>query len=187
MTAPENRIAALLAEGSPEGVEALYDSCGTLAYTLALRVLRDPAAAEDVVQESFLAIWRGAAGFRPERGSLRNWVCSIVRNRAIDRLRSQRTRTRYDVPIEDATGTPSLSDTWQSVAAELTRQELQLALDDLPSEQRETIELAYFGGMSQTEISAATETPLGTVKSRARLALNRLRGTLEGMEASWQS
>jgi RNA polymerase sigma-70 factor (ECF subfamily) len=170
MTAPENRIAALLAEGSPEGVEALYDSCGTLAYTLALRVLRDPAAAEDVVQESFLAIWRG-----------------IVRNRAIDRLRSQRTRTRYDVPIEDATGTPSLSDTWQSVAAELTRQELQLALDDLPSEQRETIELAYFGGMSQTEISAATETPLGTVKSRARLALNRLRGTLEGMEASWQS
>lgn len=186
MISSESRIAALLEEGAPEGVEALYDSYGTLAYTLALSVLRDPGAAEDVVQESFLSVWRSGGGYRPDRGSLRSWLVTIVRNRAIDRLRSQRTRVRYDVPLDGVEHEPSLSDTWASVAAALTGEELRRALAELPAEQRETIELSYFRGLSQSEISAAMRTPLGTVKSRARLALNWLRGALEGMETSWQ-
>ena len=170
----------LLARSEPEGVEMLYDRYSTLCYTLAFRVLNDAAAAEDVVQEAFLSIWRRASTYRSDRGSLRTWVCSIVHHRALDRLRGRAGRARTDVALEHAPiEATSVSDTWDRVALELEREAVGKALTELSIEQRETIELAYFGGYSQTEISELMNVPLGTVKGRTRLALRKLRGLLE--------
>lgn len=180
-------IIELLGRGSPEAFEALYDRYSRLAFTVAMRVLSDEAAAEDVVQEAFLTIWRHGASYREERGSLRTWICTIVRNRAIDRLRGESGRVRYELPLHDMTGERSLSDTWSEVAAELSRQRIQSALHELPLEQRQTLELAYWAGLSQREIGDAMHVPLGTVKGRARLALHKLRDALQGREESWQT
>jgi RNA polymerase sigma-70 factor, ECF subfamily len=180
MTDPDDRMLDLLARAEPEGVEMLYDRYAGLAYTLAFRVLNDAGTAEDVVQEAFLSIWRRASTYRSDRGSLRTWVCSIVHHRALDRLRGRSGRARGDVALDHASGeATSVSDTWDRVAVELERQEVRAALVDLTVEQRETIELAYFGGYSQTEISDLMKVPLGTVKGRTRLALRKLRGILE--------
>lgn len=170
----------LLARAEPEGVEMLYDRYAGLAYTLAYRVLNNSAAAEDVVQDAFLSIWRRAATYRSDRGSLRTWVCSIVHHRALDRLRGRAGRARQHVALEHApVEATSVSDTWDRVAVELEREDIQGALGQLSVEQRETIELAYFGGYSQSEISDVMKVPLGTVKGRTRLALRKLRGVLE--------
>jgi RNA polymerase sigma-70 factor (ECF subfamily) len=175
-----------LARGSPEAFEALYDRYAKLAYTVAMRVLSDPASAEETVQEAFLAVWRRSSLYQPERGSIRNWICTIVRNRAIDRLRGESGRTRYDIALDEARSEASLSDTWSEVVAELSRERIREALRDLPVEQRQTIELAYWAGYSQREISETMRVPLGTVKGRARLALSKLREALGGREESWQ-
>jgi RNA polymerase sigma-70 factor (ECF subfamily) len=179
VTFSDDRMLDLLARGEPEGVEMLYDRYSGLAYTLALRVLNDSGAAEDVVQEAFLSIWRRASTYRSDRGSLRTWVCSIVHHRALDRLRGRAGRARQDVALEHApVAVTSVSDTWDRVADELEREEIHKALVELSVEQRETIELSYFGGYSQTEISELMKVPLGTVKGRTRLALRKLRGAL---------
>ena len=170
----------LLARAEPEGVEMLYDRYSGLAYTLAFRVLNDAGAAEDVVQEAFLSVWRRASTYRSDRGSLRTWVCSIVHHRALDRLRGRAGRARYDVALEHApVEVTSVSDTWDQVAEALEREQVHRALNELSVEQRETIELAYFGGYSQTEISDLMRVPLGTVKGRTRLALRKLRGLID--------
>ena len=175
----DSRMLDLLTRAEPEGIEMLYDRYSGLAYTLAFRVLNDAGAAEDVVQEAFLSIWRRASTYRSDRGSLRTWVCSIVHHRALDRLRGRSGRARLDVALEHAPiEATSVSDTWDRVAVELEREEVQTALATLSIEQRETIELAYFGGYSQTEISDLMRVPLGTVKGRTRLALHKLRGVL---------
>jgi len=184
-TGSDEWISELLAQGSPEGIEALYDRYGRLAFSLSLRILGDGGSAEDVVQEAFLAIWRRGASFRPDRGSLRTWVCSVVHHRSVDRLRGRSGRARQDLPLESAPPEARLSDTWEQVAAELERQDIRKALDGLPGEQRQTIELAYFGGYSQTEISDLMRVPLGTVKGRTRMALRKLRGVLEPASPEW--
>ena len=186
MDQSEPGILEQVGNGSPEAFEALYDRYSRLAYTVAMRVLSDEAAAEDTVQEAFLSIWRHAISYRPERGSIRNWICSIVRNRAIDRLRGDSGHDRHELVLEDARDEPSLSDTWSEVVAEMSRQQIRAALDQLPLEQRQTIELAYWCGLSQREIGDAMHVPLGTVKGRARLALMKLREALQGREESWQ-
>ncbi|MBJ7594858.1 MAG: sigma-70 family RNA polymerase sigma factor [Candidatus Dormibacteraeota bacterium] len=176
----DDKMLDLLARAEPEGIEMLYDRYSGLAYTLALRVVNDSATAEDVVQEAFLSIWRRASTYRSDRGSLRTWVCSIVHHRALDRLRGRAGRARHDVALEHAPiEATSVSDTWDQVADEIERAEIRTALTELSVEQRETIELAYFGGYSQTEISELMHVPLGTVKGRTRLALRKLRGVLE--------
>ena len=180
MTISDDRMLDLLARAEPEGIEMLYDRYSGLAYTLAFRVLDDAGAAEDVVQEAFLSVWRRASTYRSDRGSLRTWVCSIVHHRALDRLRGRAGRTRQDVALEHApVAVTSVSDTWDQVADTLEREAVRTALNELSVEQRETIELAYFGGFSQTEISDLMHVPLGTVKGRTRLALRKLRGVLE--------
>lgn len=176
----------LLAHGVPEAFEAFYDRYSRLAYTVAMRVLSDGAAAEDVVQDAFLAVWRRSTTYRPERGTARAWLCTIVRNRAIDRLRGESGRARYELSLDDSTDEPSLSDTWSEVIAELSRQRIREALRELPIEQRQTIELAYWSGLSHSEIGRAMHVPLGTVKGRARLALSKLRESLHGREEMWQ-
>ena len=176
----DSRMLELLHRGEPEGIEMLYDRYGSLAYALAFRVLRDTGAAEDVVQEAFLSIWRRASTYRSERGSLRTWVCSIVHHRALDRLRGRAGRARGEVALEHAPITSvAISDTWDRVVESLERDEVRGALAELSVEQRETIELAYFGGYSQSEISDLMGVPLGTVKGRTRLALSKLRALLE--------
>ena len=175
-----------IGRGSPEAFEALYDRYSRLAFTVAVRVLSDEAAAEDAVQEAFLSVWRGAASYRPEKGSIRNWLCTIVRNRAIDRLRGESGRSAHEMNLDDSHEEPALSDTWAEVVAELSKQQIRSALEELPLEQRQTIELAYWCGMSQREIGEAMRVPLGTVKGRARLALEKLRQALQGREESWQ-
>ncbi|MHB8718983.1 MAG: sigma-70 family RNA polymerase sigma factor [Candidatus Dormibacteria bacterium] len=177
---PDERMLELLRRGEPEGVEMLYDRYGSLAYALAFRVLHDSGSAEDVVQEAFLSIWRRASTYRSDRGSLRTWVCSIVHHRALDRLRGRAGRARSDIALEHAPlEALAISDTWDRVVESLEREEVRAALADLSLEQRETIELAYFGGYSQTEISDLMGVPLGTVKGRTRLALTKLRTLLE--------
>ena len=174
------RMLDLLARAEPEGIEMLYDRYSALAYTLAFRVLNDAGAAEDVVQEAFLSVWRRASTYRSDRGSLRTWVCSIVHHRALDRLRGRAGRARQDLALEHAPiAVTSVSDTWDQVVEVLEREQLKTALSELSMEQRETIELAYYGGYSQTEISDLMQVPLGTVKGRTRLALRKLRGLLE--------
>jgi RNA polymerase sigma-70 factor, ECF subfamily len=179
MASPEERILELLEQASPEAMELLYDHYGSLAYTLANRVLNDEGAAEDVVQEAFLAIWRQAATYEAGRGSLRTWLCTIVRNRAIDRLRGRRRRARQTLPLDLVTAPSSLPDTWASVATELERDAVRRAVVELPPEQRYTIELAYYSGYTQSEISSLMGVPLGTVKGRTRMALQKLRSSLE--------
>jgi RNA polymerase sigma-70 factor (ECF subfamily) len=184
----DDDIVRSISAHSPEGIEALYDRYGGLAHTVALRILGDRGAAEDVVQESFLAVWRRASTFQAGRGSLRSWICTIVRNRAIDRLRGDRHRTRLDTPIEGESIEPVTSDPWAAVALELSGEEVRKALAELPAEQRQTIELAYYGGYSQSEIATAMEVPLGTVKGRVRIALDKLRSSLaDRMETPWQT
>ena len=184
MLAPDRDVADLLAEGRPEAIELLYDRYGGLAYALALRVLGDGAAAEDVVQEAFLAIWRRRETYRPDRGGLRSWVCAIVHHRAIDRLRGRAGRIRSEVPFDplESDGTavagPS-ADMWETVSLEIEREHVRRALADLSSDHRQTLELAYYGGYSQSEISSLLGVPLGTVKGRTRAALRHLRDLLE--------
>jgi RNA polymerase sigma-70 factor, ECF subfamily len=183
----DDDIVRSISAHSPEGIEALYDRYGGLAHTVALRILSDRGAAEDVVQEAFLSIWRRGSTFQQGRGSLRSWICTIVRNRAIDRLRGDRHRTHLDTPMEGQSIEPAISDPWAAVALELSGEEVRKALADLPPEQRQTIELAYYGGYSQSEIATAMEVPLGTVKGRVRIALDKLRTSLaDRLEAPWQ-
>ncbi|MFN2569038.1 MAG: sigma-70 family RNA polymerase sigma factor [Candidatus Dormibacteria bacterium] len=185
MSVTDERILDLLGSGNPQGMELLYEAYGRLAYTLAHRILNDEGAAEDAVQEAFLSIWRRGSTYRRDRGSLRTWVCSIVHHRAVDRLRGRSGRARQDIAIELAPPETTVSDTWDRVAVELEREQIRTALGELSGEQRQTLELAYFGGYSQSEISSLMQVPLGTVKGRTRLALQKLRGLLEGHGVEW--
>lgn len=177
--AEDARILDLLSAASPWGMEMLYDRYGALAYAVAYRVVNDEGAAQDVVQEALLSIWRRRETYQPGRGSLRTWVCAIVRNRALDRLRGSGERQRRHLPLEDFAGDPSGEDTWTTVERRIDRDAVRRALAELPAEQREAIELAYYGGYSQSEISRATGVPLGTVKGRTRMALRRLRALID--------
>ncbi|MGC8474277.1 MAG: sigma-70 family RNA polymerase sigma factor [Candidatus Dormibacteria bacterium] len=154
----------------------LYDRHAALAFGLALRMVRDRAAAEEVVQDTFLTLWRQAANYRPDRASCRSWICTIVRSRAIDRLRRSASKEARDGQLaEDLAG---LCDTWQLADESLRAQAVHQAVEGLPREQRQVLELAYFLGLSQAEISERTGAPLGTVKGRTRLALQHLRSAL---------
>ena len=156
---------------------ALYDRYGRLAYGLAYRLLGERGGAEDVVQEAFLAVWRHAARYRPERGGARSWLLAIVHNAAIDRrrgrLKREATALRLDPAAVGLEG--DIEETFAAVAEGIRAEHVRRALADLPVEQRQAIELAYFGGLTHQEIAERTGTPLGTVKSRLRLGLQKLR------------
>jgi RNA polymerase sigma-70 factor (ECF subfamily) len=164
--------------------ETFYDRHGGAAYSLAYRIVGDTKAAEDVTQEAFLSIWRSKAGYDRARGSVRGWVLGIVRNRAIDMLR----RDSGPVPQLDhddeaaleARPAPELTDV-EAIRRETARQ-VRGVLAGLPREQSQVIELAYFGGFSHAEIASIVGAPLGTVKGRMRLGLERIRATMaEGL------
>lgn len=155
---------------------AIYDAYGGIAYGLAFHTLRVTGEAEDVVQDSFLALWRQADRLDPDRG-LRSYLLTIVHNKAVDRLRQRgrkhETPLDLDLPIGSAVGNP------EEAAERLSdRETVRAALRDLPAEQRQAIELTYFGGLTINEAASRLRVPIGTVKSRLRLALSRLRSRL---------
>ena len=169
-----------VAAGQLDALEELYDRYRTMAYSIALRITADASTAEDVVQDAFLGAWRNAARYAEGRGSVKTWLLSIVHHRAVDALRRRRPTTE----LPDAESPPpaalTLPDIWPEVAAGLDREDVQSALRTLSEVQREALELAYFGGLTQQEIAARTNTPLGTVKSRMRLGLLTMRRALLG-------
>jgi RNA polymerase sigma-70 factor (ECF subfamily) len=154
-----------------EDLEALYDADKGVAYGLAFHLLRDQGASEDTVQEAFLSAWRSRGQYDPSKGALRTWLLAIVRNRAIDRLRHDRLRREAALDLE----TGDLSDA-SSDPALLSPERLWIrdALRSLPDAQRLAIKLAYYGGLTQTQIARRTRQPLGTVKGQLRLGLLKL-------------
>jgi RNA polymerase sigma-70 factor (ECF subfamily) len=168
----------------PDAFEVFYDRHGGAAYSLAHRIAGDPGLAEDVTQEAFLSIWRSRARFDPARGSVRAWVLGIVRNRAIDALRSAaRPAPKLDHDDESLLESqPAGERTDVEAIRRETAGRLGQALRLLPREQSQVIELAYFGGFSHAEIAEMIGAPLGTIKGRMRLGLEKIRVTLaEGM------
>jgi RNA polymerase sigma-70 factor (ECF subfamily) len=167
-----------LVRGDLGALDVLYEQYGAMAFSIAYRITGDRAAAEDVVQDAFLGAWRNAARYVDARGSVRTWLLSIVHHRAIDAIR--RRRPTVELPDTEASlpETLTLPDTWTEVAQGIDRDAVQAALSYISDVQREAIELAYFGGLTQTEIADRTGVPLGTVKGRLRLGLQGLRAAL---------
>jgi RNA polymerase sigma-70 factor, ECF subfamily len=162
-------------------LELLYDRHRVIAYSLALRSLGNPGDAEDVVQEAFLNVWRAAATFRRERSTARSWILSIVHHRAIDKLRGRKSRVQ-PVALEEGMNVPDSANVWREVANNLDGEDVRHALESLPEEQRQTIDLAYFKGYTHSQISEVMNVPLGTVKGRMRIGLHKLKSLLEGTE-----
>lgn len=158
---------------------AFYDRYHRVAFGLAYRILNDPQRAEEVIQDAFMQVWNRAAGFDfTKSGNVRGWTLTIVHNRAIDAYRRNHRHDQAAVTLEDHLDLRSLADTWEDVAVRLTQEEMREALESLPVDQRRAVELAYFGGLSQSEIAEQESAPLGTVKGRLRLGLNKLRTVL---------
>ena len=174
-------LAGALAAGEVEALGELYDRYASLAYGVAMRVLGDAGRAEDAVQEAFLKVWRGAAGFDATRGTLRSWLLTAVRNRAIDQLRGRAGREQSEVELLPGVAAAGEgSDPWREVSRSLERAAIREALASLPAEQRQAVELAYYGGYTYTEIAQMASVPLSTIKGRARLALEKLHSYLAG-------
>lgn len=176
----DRAVLVRLAEGELDALEDLYDSYKTMAYSIAYRITNDATLAEDVVQEAFLGAWRNASRYVEGRGSVKTWLLSIVHHRAIDAVRRRRPTTELPDVEQPSPDALTLPDVWTEVAAGLDAATVQRALAVLSDVQREAIELAYFGGLTQQEIADRTATPLGTVKSRMRLGLLAMRRYLEG-------
>jgi RNA polymerase sigma-70 factor (ECF subfamily) len=166
--------------GDHAALATLYDRHGRPCFAVAYRVLEDGATAEDAVQEAFLAVWRQAGSFRPERGAVRTWLLAIVRNAAVDRRRGRHARPLGDVPLADVDSrlTTGEDDTFELVESSLLQERVRGALTALPAEQRQAIELGFFHGLTHQEIAERTGLPLGTVKGRMRLGLRKLRSLL---------
>jgi RNA polymerase sigma factor (sigma-70 family) len=171
----DEEILARIARGDHAAFGELYDRFGRVAYGLALRILRDHALAEDAVQEAFLAVWRSAEGYRRERAKPGAWILTLVHRRAVDLVRREQRRRGEPLaaapePVEAAVD--------EQVALGDRRAAVQAALDRLPGDQRQALELAYYGGLTQSELAERLGVPLGTVKSRMFAGLGRLRELL---------
>lgn len=169
------RLVARIAEGDREAFLALYDHTSSKVYGLALKMMRDPMAAEEVAQEAFVKLWTRAETFRPGKGSLLGWLLTITRHLALDHLRRSTRRPKLVEPPDADTGwEPMLMDT-SSGTDEARWGSLYFAVHSLPDEQRAAITCAYYYGMSHSQISEYLDVPLGTVKTRLRLGMEKLR------------
>jgi len=176
----DEALIALVARGDDTALAELYDRIGRVAYGIALRILRDERLAEDAVQEGFLAVWRSAATFRAERAKASTWVVTLVHRRAVDIVR--REERRRAEPLEPVTGqdAPDPAGSAEDEAwLGFERERVLTALAALPDAQRESLELAYYGGYSQSELAEMLGVPIGTIKSRMFAGLARLRALLD--------
>ncbi len=172
----DEAVVALVARSDEYALAELYDRFGRVAYGVALRILRDEKLAEDAVQEGFLTAWRNADRFMPERAKASTWLLTLVHRRAVDLVRRE-NRRRAEPLVEGAEAPPSGSaeeDAW----LRFERERVQAALRRLPDQQREALELAYYGGFSQSELAERLGQPIGTIKSRMFTGLARLRELL---------
>jgi RNA polymerase sigma factor (sigma-70 family) len=180
----DEALVALVARSDEPALAELYDRIGGVAYGLAYRILRDESLAEDAVQEAFLGLWRAAGSFLPERAKASTWILTLVHRRAVDLVR--REERRRTEPLDDApeAATGSAED---SAWLHFERERVQGALAQLPDQQREAIELAYYGGFTQSELAERLGQPLGTIKSRMFSGLSRLRELLDDgvKKGSW--
>ncbi|HEX7626288.1 MAG TPA: sigma-70 family RNA polymerase sigma factor [Gaiellaceae bacterium] len=176
MPGSDEELLLAIARGDERALAELYDRLGRVAYGLALRVLRDPALAEDAVQDAFLAAWRTAASFDPERGKASTWVLTLVHRRAVDLVRREERRRGDPLDTAPVASGDSVD---EKVEVREQRRNVQAALARLPPDQRQALELAYYGGLSQSELAERLGVPLGTVKSRMFAGLSKLRDLLE--------
>jgi len=172
----DEALVALVARSDDGALAALYDRFGRVAYGLALRIVRDRALAEDAVQEAFLTVWRNADRFMPERAKASTWILTFVHRRAVDLVRREERRRTEPLPETPLEGAAPATD--EEAWLRLRRERVQKALRMLPDQQREAIELAYFGGFTQSELAERLGEPLGTIKSRMFTGLARLRELL---------
>jgi RNA polymerase sigma-70 factor (ECF subfamily) len=164
-----------VAAGDERALGDLYDRHGRTAYSLAFRVVRDAVLAEDVVQDAFVSVWRTAAAFRCERSKPSTWILTLVHRRAVDLVRREQRRRAEPLSGEYEGCTQGVD---EDVELALERRRVQVALRELPADQRRLLELAYYGGLTQSELAERLELPIGTVKSRMFAGLRRLESLL---------
>jgi RNA polymerase sigma-70 factor, ECF subfamily len=176
----DDELIAAIARGDHAALLMLYDRYGRIAYGLAYRILGDPGAAEEAVQDAFLRVWRRAATFDPERarGAVRAWLLTIVHHCAIDLVRRRAGAPPVVAGLDEIAERQAVPDAWSDVSGRLEQERVRTAVATLPGDQRRAIELAYFDGLTHREIAERDGLPLGTVKGRLRLGLRRLYGLL---------
>lgn len=171
----DEELISLVENDDPKAFAVLYDRHSRPAFSLAYRLMGQRQAAEDLVQEVFLRVWRSTGSYRAERGSVRTWILSIVHHRGIDLLRSnasrRRTKDKVEASVEKSQPSEAFTEAWRNSQREQVRQ----ALDTLPPEQLKVLELAYFSGYTHVEIAEILDLPLGTIKGRMRLGLKKIR------------
>jgi RNA polymerase sigma-70 factor (ECF subfamily) len=177
-------LISLVETGDADAFAALYDRHSSAAFSLAYRMMGERQASEDLAQDAFLKVWRGAGSYRVARGSVRTWILSIVHNRGIDQLRSHASRRRTQDKIEATAPRSQPSEAFAETLRNSQRDQVREAMDTLPSEQLKILELAYFSGYTHVEISELLGLPLGTVKGRMRLGLKKIRDFFESKGAA---
>jgi RNA polymerase sigma-70 factor (ECF subfamily) len=176
-------LVARIARGDQSAFSQFYDAHAGLAFGLIRRIVRDKEAAEEVLQEVFWQIWREAGSFDPARGGAEAWLVMRAKTRAIDKLRSIRRKEQtFVAPVDEGSGRGADPRAEDPAVMAADRTLVEGALGRLPEAQRRVIELSFFGGLTQSEIAARLGEPIGTVKTRARLGLERLRGFLADTE-----
>jgi RNA polymerase sigma-70 factor (ECF subfamily) len=177
-------LISLVEVADAEAFATLYDRHSRAAFSLAYRMMGERQASEDLAQDAFLKVWRGASSYRADRGSVRTWILSIVHNRGIDQIRSQASRRRTQEKIEASAPRSQPSEAFAHTLRNSQRDQVREALDTLPPEQLKILELAYFSGYTHVEISDLLGLPLGTVKGRMRLGLKKIRDYFESRDAA---
>jgi RNA polymerase sigma-70 factor (ECF subfamily) len=179
-SADDVAVISRIADGDESALAVLYDRWAQTVYSVVVQLLKDADAAEDVVEETFWQAWQRASSYDVSRGTVRTWLLTIGRSRALDRLRS-RKRNREDISDDLSLVRDPRSDPSQLVEGAERRQLVYSALTELPADQRRTLELAYFRGLSQSEIAEFLGEPLGTIKTRMRLGMQKMRDKLSGL------
>ena len=177
-------LISLVEAADAEAFATLYDRHSRAAFSLAYRMMGERQASEDLAQDAFLKVWRGASSYRADRGSVRTWILSIVHYRGIDQIRSHASRRRTQDKVEASAPRSQPSEAFAEAWRNSQRDQVREALNTLPSEQVKILELAYFSGYTHVEISDLLGLPLGTVKGRMRLGLKKIRDYFESRDAA---
>ncbi len=182
-TLGDHELLVLVAQRQESALGILYDRYGRMAYAIALRITGDRQTADEVVQDVFQNVWQSAAGFQFGLGSVAVWMMGIARHRAIDATRSKREKRRAaERPIAEGWEIPDNMNVEHEIGRRELRDVVRRALEELPTNQRQTIELAYYSGLTRTEIASQLGEPIGTIKTRLRLGLMKLRDLLRTLE-----